>query len=399
MPFNDEIRIQTMSALVTVGQKYKLLLVILIGLFVGMVDMVLFKPTGFRVAEVLVILMVFLESKVSFVKIRKNVVALAIATLAILFIIEPSNLVWFVKLFALSSICYVALNNSLPLSVRFMLGIAFGYTVYSAGLIILGENFIAKYSAVHCAIFLLPMMVAKNTIKRIFALIALGVAIYVAIASNSRGQILLLLGVISMILAAKCRIAHVARVPVLLLVIFLGMQLSSLPVKLYNLEQVMQEGNVWEANAGDLERSLLGAYALLSIAEAPRGQSREEVELSAVGSVATDVDVMLQTTSAHNVVEDSMLFGGVPGLLLLFVIYSFLFMHTTIFHGLHSNRVEYFRIVVPGVMIISFILATSPIAGIERIQIILVASLLAIYVRRSNTMFIRHTQTMKKKNI
>lgn len=346
--------------------------------------MIVMKPTGFRMGELLTALILLIEGKIPTKSIKKNTLIMLMTSLALLIFIESTNIIWFVKAIALSFIAYVALNNVLHLSVKFILGVVSGYTLYSASLIVVDAGFLAKYSAVHCSIFLIPVLFSKNGINRIIAFVFLCVATYVAVESNSRGQIVLLISVLSFIVLSKVRLVQCLKHSVLMLSIFIGLQIASLPLKLYHLDQVMQKGNFLETNAGDLERSLLGAYALTSILEAPRGQRREIIESNSVDSVGIPESIVLQTTSAHNFIEDAIIFGGFPGLLLLFVLYRFVWKSNTISQGEFSNRKLYLTVVGISLLIISFVLATSPVAGIERLQIVLIACLLPIYLQQNH---------------
>lgn len=356
-------------------------LLIGVGVLAGFVDMVVFDPTGFRICEILAMIAILLESHIRALHIKKKTIALAIISIAAAISIEPSNVYWITKLVVLAILCHISLNQFLRNATYFMLGVALGYTLYSAGLIVSGNSFLAKYSAVQSAIFVLPVLFAEKASKRVASIFALAICIYVAIESNSRGQLLLLAIVSIIVLVTRLGFIKSPRSFLILNAIIIALPLASLPIKLYFLTLTVEEIRAFDSNAGDLERSILGVYAINSLPTHPRGQSRDLVETNSTVALDTGKAIDLNTSSAHNIVEDTMLFAGIPGIVLLISIYIYVLTKSRFRPFAVPRRRRDYGVVTAGTMIISFILSTSPMAGLERLEIILVINLLVTFGR------------------
>lgn len=355
---------------------------LLMGVALAAADMQILGPTGFRMVEPVALSIIWLEGGINNTKVRRSTLITVFFMIVFSLLVTPSSTYWFFKMMLLVLTCQICIRQRLPLSNSFLLGATIGYTMYSLLLEFDGDGFIAKYSSIHCSIYLLLLWMGRNKEHRVFSIILLCISLVVAIYSNSRGQILLLA-------SAMCAVAifhikklkHFQRKAVLLLV-FLGPQLMSLPIKDYYFHHVIAAGTIGKSNAGDFERSILGVYSIVSFPENLQGQAQSRIESALLDRLDLEGKVRLQTTSAHNVFEDSMLYGGAPGLLFFFLACASM-MHQGARALAQRTSDRTFQAVLLGVLIISFIFATSPMSGIERIQIILVSSLLGSYLKRN----------------
>lgn len=351
-------------------------LVVVTFALLAMFDMAFFGPTGFRLTEVL-FYVVFLFETITLSKLNiasLKLVAITIPMIAVIFFY--GEYLWFIKVIVLFALGIQLTFRPYRICLLSLLGVMIGFTAFSIWLIWRDDWFLAKYSAIHCAIFLIFALTSKQKVLRVafWGAFVLGAA--VAWGSRSRGQFLLVLLMLGFYYLAGFKTIRFKKA--IFFLVFL-MPFASLPIKILFLDEVRSIAFMEDVNAGDLERSILGVYSLSSITSDPAGQRAETIQYYAGGNINDFVDTELNTISAHNFVEDAMLFGGSVGLVIaVFSLISLANATIPARSELEKNSLN--KYVLP-LVVFSFVAATSPLAGLERLEILLMMALVGVWLR------------------
>lgn len=350
--------------------------IFLFGFLVGFLDMALLGPVGFRPSEVFLLMATGVQCIYSG-RVTKSVTLLFILAALIVFAYwkSPSQVAWFLKLVVFAYVCITILDNKSQWFFQITFGVVCGFSLASLFIALGGNSFDAKYAAIQFSIFLAIFSI-NQLVGRKFVTVFFGlVSVYVAIASNSRGQFALCFLIALVLCLNAIRAARTdsfnQRISLLFYMpaVFVVVKLSAFFVITSKVEDLI------DFNAGDFERSLLGFYAISSILLHPLGQSEQQV-LDGAGSLIADFSIReLNTVSAHNIVEDSILFGGWLGVVIILIIGIMIKRKVC---ALLCERATKYQSSLSFLTIALFVSSTSPMAGLERIEVMLLVSAISI---------------------
>jgi len=350
--------------------------IFLFGFLVGFLDMALLGPVGFRPSEVFLLMATGVQCIYS-CRVTKSVTLLTILAVSIVIAYwqSPSQVAWFLKLVVFAYVCIVILENKSQGFFQLSLGVVCGFSLASLLIALGGNSFDAKYAAVQFSIFLAIFSIHRIVGRKFVAVFFGLVSVYVAIASNSRGQFALCLIIALVLCLNEIRSARTEsfnqRISLLFFMpaLFVVVKLSVFFVITSKVEDLI------EFNAGDFERSLLGFYAISSLLLHPLGQSEQQV-LDGAGSLIADFSTRdLNTVSAHNIIEDSILFGGWLGGVIILIIGIMIKRKVS---ALLCERLTKYQSALSILTIALFVCSTSPMAGLERIEVMLLVSAISI---------------------
>ncbi|MBV5346901.1 hypothetical protein JZU46_01600 [bacterium] len=356
------------------------------GILIGLLDMTINGPLNFRASELFLIPFLFLFNKVK-IKIDFTLIFWILTINTCIFFIalyKYDYFFWTLKLLIFAIASLSAFKFGSINTVFLGLGILIGFEIFSLWLVLSGQWFLAKYTSVILAFGFIILAGLKNKIFKIYGLLFLLLCLLIAYTSNSRGQFFLtFLAILIALLATKEREIHINRswmiafsfaLPVLFL--FAGFFVGTEVILRKSLVEIV------EFNAGDLERSMFSVYALVTAFNFPFGHSLAEIENS-VGDIISSLNNReTQTNSSHNIIGDVLLYLGWLGV-------GFIFFIARRFYIILMNasrdisRVDFFMLSF--ITCICFlILATSPVAGLERIEIFVGTLFIGLITRKYN---------------
>lgn len=352
-------------------------IIILLGVIAACIDMYIYGPTGFRPSELL-LLFIWISELLIKLKLNKSVAPIigVFVPLILIFYMHGSPYDWFLKLLVLVVICITVLNDSYSIFVRLSIGVLAGYTIYSSWLVMTGEAYMAKYSAVQVSYFLALFFFSRSSISKMFSGVAIALGYFIALTSNSRGQLLLFYGILLFLLAfyISPKLKNFSR-SFTSAAFYLPVLSPGVKYLYYFLAGSWVESNI-DINAGDIERAVLGIYAISSLLDYPLGQSAEGISDRAALALSDFTTRELNTVSAHNVIEDSMLFGGVAGLILTLM--AGYILKLNVVRNLNQLPQTLIVAFMASIFIVSFVVSTSPVAGLERVEIMSILGLIGV---------------------
>lgn len=343
-----------------------------------MLDMAIVGYAGSRLGEVAIVVCLFPAVFQSLLS-KKNFIFFSLMLLLILTsaTVGKENMFWTFKacifLAYASSMRFIVTRNILD----GMFGMLCGWNLYAFFMVLSGASFLAKYVLPHLCIFLMAAFfydAIKRVLYRNIACIFSGIGLFVAFSSNSRGQILLTIvaGVFCSLYFMRLKIKY------LIFGIFM-FPLIYIAVGFYNylhLASLLQSiDGLSQVNAGDMERSTTIFYSISMLPQNLLGQNVDNIKNGMSLYLNLLVESEIQTISAHNILSDSLLYVGVMGGVLMLYIYK-RFLKLA---GLALSKMERTKLAATGLsslIVIGYIISTSPVAGLERVEILYCIALL-----------------------
>ncbi|MGK5046543.1 O-antigen ligase family protein [Janthinobacterium sp. GB4P2] len=252
-----------------------------------------------------------------------------------------------------------------------MFGMLCGWNLYAFFMVLTGSSFLAKYVLPHLCLFIIAAFfydAIKSVLYRNIACLFSVMAFFVAISSNSRGQILLTIvaGIFCFLYFMRVRIKY------LIFGIFM-FPLIYIAVGLYNylhLASLLQGADgLAQVNAGDLERSTTIFYSISMLPQNLFGQNIDNIKIGMGSYLNLLIDAEIQTISAHNILSDSLLYIGiVGGALMLFIYKRFLQLANRALSQIKRTKLA--ATGLSALVAVGYIISTSPVAGLERVEIL-----------------------------
>lgn len=358
--------------LVQEGALSAFLVPFLAGLMLGALDMGSLGTATSRLAEPIIIGLLFYRSR--FEKPLWAYSALLILTAALCVTLVsagvPQQIIWIGKLSMVMLLSFTALNQRSADVIHVGIGVMAGYLLIAVMLIGRGEAYEAKYAAPQSAIFVVFLLSTHCAFKRLVAGLLCVIGLGVAILSASRGQ-LALLAALLLLLAFGRRFYRSPKLKSGLLLLCFTMPFAYLALALLMVARIstLSPAELGNLNAGDLERSILSLYALTALSSAPLGQSVSAIDAN-VSSVLSALTLNeLKTTSAHNIVGDCILYAGVPGLLFLLAFGVRLYARLRAI--IAPFPPDFWIAAVSAVAVGVFVLSSAPLAGLERMELLI----------------------------
>lgn len=333
---------------------------------------------GSRIGELAIVVCLFPVVFQSLLT-KKNFVFFLLILLLLLISasIGKENIFWTFKLGIFlayaSTIRFVITKNIL----NSMFGILCGWNLYALLMVLTGSSFLAKYVLPHLCIFIMAAFfynAIKDVLYRNIACFFSIVALFVAISSNSRGQILL-----TIVSGIFCFL-YFMRVKIKYLIFFIFMfPLVYIIIGLYNylhLASLLQSTDgLSQVNAGDMERSTTIFYSISMLPQNLFGQNIDNIKNGMGSYLNLLVEADIQTISAHNILSDSLLYVGIAGGgLMLFIYKNFLQLVNCALSQIKQKKLA--AIGLSASVVVGYIISTSPVAGLERVEILYCVALL-----------------------
>lgn len=327
---------------------------------------------GSRLGEIAIVICLFPVVFQSLL-VKKNIVFFIFFIILLLTSasIGKENIFWTLKICIFlayaSTMRFIVSRNILDC----IFGILCGWSLYAFFMVLTGSSFLAKYVLPHLCIFIISAffyhsikIILYRNVACIFSILGL----FVAISSNSRGQILLtiIVGVFSFLYCVRVRIKY------LIFAVFM-FPLIYIAVGIYNylhLASLLQGvDGLGQVNAGDLERSTTIFYSVSMLPQNLFGQNIDIIKSGMGSYLNLLVDAEIQTISAHNILSDSLLYVGVVGGVLMLLIYKrFLQLANLALINLKITKLS--GIGLSALVVVGYIISTSPVAGLERVEIL-----------------------------
>lgn len=258
-----------------------------------------------------------------------------------------------------------------------MFGMLCGWNLYAFFMVLTGSSFFAKYVLPHLCLFIIAAFfydAIKSILYRNIACLFSVMAFFVAISSNSRGQILLvaIAGIFCFLYFMRVKIKYLIFGIFMFPLIYIAagfynyLHLASLLQSVDGLSQV---------NAGDLERSTTIFYSISMLPQNLLGQNVDNIKNGMGIYLNLLVDTEIQTISAHNILSDSLLYVGIiGGVVMLYIYKRFLQLASLALSQMERKKLA--AIGISSLTVMSYIISTSPVAGLERVEILFCISLL-----------------------
>lgn len=340
--------------------------------------MAIFGYAGSRLGEIAIVIFLFPAVFQSMLT-KKNLIFFVLILLLLLISasVGKENLFWVFKISIFlayaSAMRFVITKNIL----NGMFGMLCGWNLYAFFMVLSGASFLAKYVLPHLCIFVIAIFfydAIKNVLYRNVACVFSLMGLFVAFSSNSRGQILLVfvVGIFCLLYFMRVSIKYLMLGIFMFPLIYIGvgfynyLHLASLLQNVDGLSQV---------NAGDIERSTTIFYSISMLPQNLLGQNVDNIKNGMGIYLNLLVDTEIQTISAHNILSDSLLYVGVIGGMLMLYIYK-KFLNLASIALSQMDRAKLAATGISALIVMAYIISTSPVAGLERVEILYCISLL-----------------------